>query len=122
GDRGGGSGTVLERALAAVDARGPVAHMTFRLQPPGSLPAVTTESFYDKRRNLLRVVSRREDTPYPVADYTTRAAEDEFVTFPGLLDAVDFYRTALATGRAKVIGKGTWAGRPVYWARRRNGA
>jgi hypothetical protein len=120
-DRGGGRGGVLERAYAAVDSHGPVAHMTIRIEPPGSFGAVETETYYDKARGVLRVVTRSEASPYALADYTTRAAEDQFVTFPGLLDAADFYRKALATGRATVAGKGTWNGRPVYWVRLKRG-
>jgi hypothetical protein len=120
-DRGGGKGGVLDRAYAAVDSRGPVVHMTIRIEPPGRFSAVTTETFYDKTRKLLRVVSRSEESPYALADYTTKAVEDEFLTFPGLLDAADFYRTALATDRATVVGEGSWNGQPVYWVRLRKG-
>jgi hypothetical protein len=119
-DRGQG-GTVLERASAAVDSSGPVVHMTIRIDPPGAYRAVETETFYDKPHKLLRVISRSEDSLNPLADYTTRAAEDAFVTFPGLLDAADFYRAALETGRATVVGEGTWNGRPVYWVRLKKG-
>jgi hypothetical protein len=120
-DRGGGKGGVLDRAYAAVDSRGPVVHMTIRIKPPGRFSAVTTETFYDKTRNLLRVVTRSKESPFALADYTTKAAEDEFVTFPGLLDAADFYRTALATDRATVVGKGTWNSQSVYWVRLKKG-
>jgi hypothetical protein len=114
-DRGGGNGGILDRALAAIETRGPVVHMTIRLEPPGSSPEVTTETFYDRDRRLVRVVSRSEGSV--VADYTTRASEDEFVTFPGLLDGAAFYLKALSTGAAKVVGRGTWQDRPVYWIR-----
>jgi hypothetical protein len=115
-ERGGGSGTVLGRALAAIETRGPVLHLTLRMdlkRPPENVPAVTTESFYDRSRHLVRMVSTSEGRT--VSDYTTTAIEDEFSSFPGLLDEADFYRKALETGEAKVVGKGEFRGRPVYW-------
>jgi hypothetical protein len=110
-DRGGG-GTVLGRALGAIDTTGSVVHLTTRLDSPGA-ESLTAESFYEPRTNELRVVTR--DEGQVVSDFTTRAYEDQFTTFPGLLDAVAFYRTALENGQAKVVGKGAWHGRPVYW-------
>jgi hypothetical protein len=74
---------------------------------------IVSERFYDKQRHLVRVVSRIDDKVE--ADYTTTAVEDEFSTFPGLLDQADFYRKALASGRAKLVGKGEWQGHTVYW-------
>ena len=116
-DRGGGGG-VLDHALAAIDTQGPVTHLTTRLDSPGAEP-LTAESFYEPRTRRLRVVTR--DQGSVVSDFTTKATEDRFTTFPGLLDAVSFYRTALANGRAKVVGKGQWHGRPVYWVELQNG-
>jgi hypothetical protein len=116
-DRGGGGG-VLDRALAAVDTSGPVTHLTTRLDVPGAEP-LTAESFYDPRSHLLRVVTR--DDGAIVSDFTTKATEDQFTTFPGLLDTVSFYRTALRNGQAKVVGQGRWHGRHVYWVELRKG-
>jgi hypothetical protein len=115
-DRGGGTGGILERALAAIDTTGPVVHMTIRLdqRSRGSSP-VTTESFYSKRQGLVRVISRSNGQI--LADYTTRAADDEFVTLPGLLEGAEYYRAALSSGRATIAGKGTWEGRSVHWIR-----
>jgi hypothetical protein len=110
-DRGGGGG-VLDRALAAINTQGPVTHLTTRLDVPGA-ERLTAESFYEPRSHLLRVVTR--DDGAIVSDFTTKATEDQFTTFPGLLDAVSFYRTALRSGQAKVVGRGTWHGRRVYW-------
>jgi hypothetical protein len=113
---GGGKGSVLDRALAAIDTRGPVVHLTTRIEFSDSkqkFPALVTESYYDKRRHLAHVITRSEGAV--VADYTTSAIDDEFATFPGLLDQADFYRKALKSGQAKVVGKGEWQGRPVYW-------
>jgi hypothetical protein len=39
------------------------------------------------------------------------------VMFPGLLEGADYYREALSSGRAKVVGNGVWRGRPVHWVR-----
>jgi hypothetical protein len=114
-DSGGGKAPVLDRALAAIEGQGPVVHLTIRLQQEGrrSFQPVTTESFYDQRQGLLRVVSTIEGKT--VSDYTTIGAEDEFSLFPGLLEGAAFYRQALASGRAKVVDEGLWNGRPVYW-------
>jgi hypothetical protein len=114
-DRGGEDASVLDRALAAIDTRGPVVHMTIRFEQSGGrvFSPVTTESFYDKQKGLVRVVSKSDGET--LADYTTKASEDEFVMFPGLLEGADYYREALSSGRAKVVGSGVWRGRPVHW-------
>jgi len=115
-DRGGGGGGVLGRALGAIDSEGPILHLTTRaeLTPGGRRFApIVSERFYDKQRHLVRVVSRIDDKVE--ADYTTKAVEDAFSTFPGLLDQADFYRKALASGRAKLVDKGEWQGNTVYW-------
>ena len=117
-DRGGGDGSVLGRALAAIPAGGPVVHLTARLDSPGA-ESITSESYYEPSRHLLRVVTR--DEGQVVSDFTTRATEDEFTTFPGFLDQAAFYRTALRQGRAKEVGEGTWRGRPVYWVQLEKG-
>ncbi|HEY3051752.1 MAG TPA: hypothetical protein VGJ40_08485 [Gaiellaceae bacterium] len=115
-DRGGGKGGVLDRALAAIDSSGPVVHMTIRLDVTRGgriVPSVVTESFYDRREGLVRVVSRREGKV--LGDYTTAAVEDEFSFFPGLLEGAAFYKQALANGQARIVGEGVWESRPVYW-------
>jgi hypothetical protein len=116
-DRGGGGrGGVLDRAFAAVGGEGPVVHMTMRMEVTSSghpFPTFVTESFYDKQRGLVRVISRSEGKV--VGDYTTVAAEDEFSFFPGLLEGAAFYKQALANGDARIVGKGVWEGTPVYW-------
>ena len=117
-DRGGGNDGVLGRALAAIPAGGPVVHLTASLDSPGA-ESITSESYYEPSRHLLRVVTR--DQGQVVSDFTTRAAEDEFTTFPGFLDQAAFYRRALQEGRAKQVGEGTWRGRPVYWVQLEKG-
>ncbi len=116
-DRGGGGrGSVLDRALAAIDSSGPVAHMTMQTDMTRggrTFPSIVTESFYDKRAELVRVVSRSDGKV--LGDYTTAAAEDEFSFFPGLLEGAAFYKQALANGQARIVGQGQWHGRPVYW-------
>ena len=116
-DRGdGGRGSVLDRALAAIDSKGPVVHMTMRMdaQRGGrTFPSVISESFYDKQQGLVRVISRSEGKV--VGDYTAAAAEDEFSFFPGLLEGAAFYKQALASGDARIVGNGVWDGQPVYW-------
>ena len=116
-DRGGGGrGSVLDRALAAIDSKGAVVHMTMRMDVTRggrTFPSVVTESFYDKRQGLVRVISRSGGKV--VGDYTTVAVEDEFSFFPGLLEGASFYKQALANGDARIVGQGVWEGRPVYW-------
>ena len=116
-DRGGvGTGTVLDRALAAIDSSGPVTHMTMRMDVADgghTFPSMVTESFYDKQDGLVRVISRSEGKI--VGDYTTVAAEDEFSFFPGLLEGAAFYKQALANGDARIVGQRVWEGTPVYW-------
>ena len=112
----GGRGSVLDRALAAIDSKGPVVHMTMRmdvLRGAHTFPSVISESFYDKQQGLVRVISRSEGKV--VGDYTAAAAEDEFSFFPGLLQGAAFYKEALANGDARIVGQGVWDGRPVYW-------
>jgi hypothetical protein len=117
-DRGGGGrGSVLDRALAAIDSSGPVTHMTMRLDVTRggrTVPSIVMESFYDKEAGLVRVVSRSDGKV--LGDYTTAAAEDEFSFFPGLLEGASFYKQALANGQARIVGQGQWNGRQVYWA------
>ena len=113
---GGGSGSVLDRAFAAVGGQGPVVHMTLRMDVTRAghqFPSVVNESFYDKQAGLVRVISRSEGKV--VGDYTTVAVEDEFSFFPGLLEGAAFYKQALANGDARIVVKGVWAGTPVYW-------
>ena len=115
-DRGGGRGSVLDRALAAIDSKGPVVHMTVRMdvQRGGrTFPSLIDESFYDKQQGLVRVISRSDGKV--VGDYTAAAAEDEFSFFPGLLEGAAFYKQELANGDARIVGQGVWNGRPVYW-------
>src|SRR5262245_13523804 len=116
-DRGGERGSILDRALAAIPTGGPVSHLTIQLEQGGghAFSPVTNEAFYDKRRGLARVVSR--DAGETIADYTTRATEDEFTTFPGLLAGAEYYREALESGNATIVGQGVWRGRPVHWVR-----
>lgn len=121
-DRGGESVSVLDRALAAVPERGPVAHLTVRVEithGKRTFSPLTTESFYDKETGLVRVISRNDGKV--LADYTTVGEEDEFSLFPGLLDGAAFYRQALASGRARVVDDGVWKGRQVYWLELRGG-
>jgi hypothetical protein len=120
-DRGGERPSVLNRALAAIETQGRVVHMTIRFEESGgrTFSPVITESFYDGRSGLVRVISRNDGKT--LADYTTKASEDEFVMFPGLLEGADYYREALSSGRAKVVGNGVWRGRPVHWVRLEGG-
>ena len=115
-DRGGGQGPLLDRALAAIPSQGPVTHMTIRPElthGERTFSPISTESFYDEERGLVRLITRGEGEV--LADYTTTGAEDEFSTFPGLFDGAALYRQALATGRARVVDQGVWEGRPVHW-------
>jgi hypothetical protein len=116
-DRGGGGrGSVLDRAFAAVGGEGPVVHMTMRMGANTlgpTFPTVITETYYDKQAGLVRGITRSNGKV--VGDYTSAAAEDEFSFFPGLLQGAAFYKQALAKGGARIVGKGVWEGTPVYW-------
>ena len=122
-DRGGGGrGSVLDRALAAIDSKGAVVHMTMRMDVTRggrTFPSVVTESFYDKQQGLVRVISRSGGKV--VGDYTTVAVEDEFSFFPGLLEGASFYKQALANGDARIVGQGVLGRSSRLLARAREG-
>jgi hypothetical protein len=131
-DRGSGKGFVLERALAAITDRGPVLHAVF-VSPGGAVytrdpvPNVRLnlktgasrliedreEVWYDRKRNLVRFLTRRDG--HVLSDYVEKGAvgegADPFSQFAG----GTFYRDALAEGRATVVGNGSWHGHAVYW-------
>ena len=95
-------------------------------RPPDRQPRLAGRGI-DHLGELLRAeqgtscASSPATTGQVVSDFTTRATEDEFTTFPGFLDQAAFYRTALQNGGAKQVGEGTWRGRPVYWVQLEKG-
>lgn len=131
-DRGSGKGFVLERALAAITDRGPVLHAVF-VSPGGAeytrdpVPNVRLnlktgasrliedreEVWYDRERNLIRFLTRRDG--HLLTDYVEKGAVGEGADpFSQYADG-GYYRDALAEGRARVVGSGSWHGHAVYW-------
>lgn len=124
-DRGSSNVPILERALAGIPTRGPVLHAVLSYSDGWRVELATgkttrrstfAEVWYDKDRSLARVVVRRDGKM--MADRTVSGSERDLafaLLFPIPLDETDFYREALAREEAKVVGEGTWRGRPVYW-------
>ena len=110
-------GSVLDRALAAIDSSGPVTHMTMRLdvtRAGHTFPSIVMESFYDKRAGLVRVVSRSDGKV--LGDYTTAAAEDEFSFFPRSARGRRLLQRRAGERRCAHRRSGSVARNgPVYW-------
>ena len=122
-DRGGGGrGSVLDRALAAIDSNGAVRSYDDAddFTRRAHVPERRHGELLRQAQGLVRVISRSEGKV--VGDYTTVAVEDEFSFFPGLLEGASFYKQALANGDARIVGQGVWEGRPVYWLELRRAA
>jgi hypothetical protein len=117
------SGGVLDRALAAI-GEGPVLHIVYRGEwgptlvelSSGKVTPVVAESelWYDPKRGLS-YVSRlggevRSEHLVPPRRVSARQENE-------LLALADHYRSALQSGKARVIGNGRVAGRPVLWIR-----
>ena len=118
-----GGGLVTERALAALPASGPVMHVkleqrlgtrvnleTGRLSPA----LVTSESWYDQGRSLLRVRGYRDG--HLLTDSTTSDPGESLdaAMVVGFARAAEIFRQALADGRARVVGETRIRGRDVY--------
>jgi hypothetical protein len=124
-DRGGGDGLVLDRALASIDTRGPVLHAVISFSDGWRVELATgkttrretiAEVWYDKERRLARFVATRDGKA--LADRTVTGSERELsfaLVFPFPLTETAYFREALASGKAKVVGEGTWRQRSVYW-------
>jgi hypothetical protein len=122
-DRGGGNGFVVERALAAIDTRGPVVHVTLRISRGSrvelstgktSHPAAVSDVWYDRGAGLVRLVGRRDGKVVADQTYSGKDALDA-AFYTGFVEAADWYRAALKTGKVREAGSGEWRGRPVYW-------
>jgi hypothetical protein len=116
-------GFVVERALAALPARGPVMHVVFEQRlgtrvhlETGRMSPVRfrSESWYDEGRALLRIRGYRDGRL--LADATVRDADDSLsaVMVMGFARAAEVIREALADGRASVVGEDRIRGRDVY--------
>lgn len=125
-ERGDGRGLVLERALAALDTRGPVLHVVSEASEGLRVELKTgkttrrktiQELWYDPSRRLLRTVLRRDGRV--AFDRTGSVSRAELQAVVGLTGpfagAADYYREALRSGKARVVGTGDWRDRPVYW-------
>jgi len=121
---GGGNGFVVERALAAIDTRGPVAHLTFRISRGSrvdlstgetSHPAAVVDVWHDRGAGLVRIVARRDGKVLNDQTYSGKDAALDAAFYIGFAEAADWYRDALKAGKAREAGSGEWRGRPVYW-------
>ena len=123
-DRGGGNGFVVERALAAIDTRAPVTHVTLRISQgtrvdlstgKTSHPALIADVWQERGAGLVRFVARRDGELVTDQTYSGKDAEFEGAFYTGFAEAAAWYRDALKTGKAREDGSGEWRGRPVYW-------
>jgi hypothetical protein len=123
-DRGGGNGFVVERALAAIDTRGPVVHVTLRISRGSrvelstgktSHPGAVSDVWYDRGAGLVRLVARRDGKVVTDQTYSGEDAALDAAFYTGFAEAADWYRAALKAGKAREAGSGEWRGRPVYW-------
>ncbi len=126
---GDDEGGVLDRALAAV-GDDPVLHLVTQSVGAGTLVDLDTGS-----RTPLRVVRETWFDPARGFRSSTRVGDDVMGEYAASADQpvrlrladralsvfTRDYRSALRTGRARVLGEGTVAGTPVYWIRVRRG-
>jgi hypothetical protein len=123
-DRGGGNGFVVERALAAIDTRAPVTHVTLRISQgtrvdlstgKTSHPALIVDVWQERGAGLVRFVARRDGELVTDQTYSGKDAESEVAFYTGFAEAASWYRDALKAGKAREDGSGEWRGRHVYW-------
>jgi hypothetical protein len=121
---GSGGNTVIDRALAAVEGRGPVLHavlsesegLRVNLATGETRPASTRfEVWYDKDRQRSRVIVRQGGDVAFDETFSGDAALNAAILADVPLGETNYYRDALAGGKAKVVGSGTWRGHSVYW-------
>ena len=121
---GGGGNEILDRALAAVEVRGPVLHAVLSVSDGWRVKLATGETrpqttrfevWYDKDHRRTRVVARQEGAVVLDRTFSGGAALSAAVLGQIPLAETDYYRGALASGKAKVAGRGIWRGRSVYW-------
>lgn len=133
----GGGAPTLARALAALGPR-PVVHVIARTPRPGA--QIETETWYDTVHRLLHTKVRRNGKVVDdfVLRYFTPVRSSRISGFvvtargrrrwigppgtvvpglpsPELTDFTTRYRDDLKSGRARVVGRGTVAGRDVVW-------
>jgi hypothetical protein len=109
---------VLDKALAAV-GDGPVLHVVIRGDWGGTLVDLKTgersplygeqEVWYDTSRNLAHEISRFGGAVESEETYNPDKKASELTAL------TREYRRALETGTARLAGKGTFDGSPVYW-------
>jgi len=127
----GGGAPTLARALAAL-GKEPVIHLIARTPLTGAArhPAeLQTETWYDSVHRLLHTIVRRngsvvEDVlisrvvtirPSGTTRTLPRAHVSPPLIEPALADFATRYRSDLASGRARVVSRGSAGGRPVVW-------
>ena len=109
---------VLDRALAAA-GDGPVLHVVFRGEWGGTLIDLETgarkplygerEVWYDPSRDLVHYVSRFGGVVQSEEQIRRKSPE------PELKSLWQEYRTALESGRGRIVGEDVVGGVPVYW-------
>jgi hypothetical protein len=117
------SGGVLDRALAAI-GEGPVLHIVYRgewgptlvdLSSGEVTPLVAEwEVWYDPKRGIQ---SRSKLGSSPQAERVIPRRHVSGRQEREILALAENYRTALQSGKARVVGRGRVAGRPVVWIR-----
>jgi hypothetical protein len=128
---GGGSGGLLDRALAAAGS-GPVLHAVLELHPGGSIidlssgrieqPLVVLEQWFAPAGDLReRVIRSTGGADGPTGAVTKRQALSGDYS-SALAGFVQGYRDALRRGDAQVVEQGTISGRGVAWIRFSQGA
>ena len=133
-ERAGQNG-VIDRALAAV-GDGPVVHLVTRSAPQDitrielatgrEFPLIQeSETWFDTERHVLHVLGRTDGVVW--FDDLERTGSSETSSgpvrqAPGYRPTIDpgfeiatYYRDALASGKATLIGEGTIEGQAVYW-------
>ena len=123
-DRGGSRVPILDRALAGIQARGPVLHAVISYADGWRVDLATgkttprlrfAEVWYDRELGRARFVARQDGKV--LVDRTVAGSRRDLgiLLFPIPVEETDYYREALAREDAKVVGEGTWHGHPVYW-------
>ena len=125
-ERGGNCrGPVLACARAAVLTSRPVLHSTARYSnflqrvdlATGETAKVETvaDLWYDTKRNVARVRIRHDGVTAVDETGSGSGAGPETAEAEMIVNADARYREALVSGKAKVVGQGTWLGHDVYW-------
>lgn len=127
---------IVDEALAAIPARGPVVHVIVRartfdrtlveVKSQREVPSITeVELWFDERSQRLHTKVRRDgaltadilESPTGAVSEAgpVRRARGSVPVSPAVAVFATGYRRALASERARVVGEAVYSGRPVYW-------